>query len=142
GGVLMTFLWRFVLSLEAVPPKVRMRAAAALGAANRASVVPALLKARASGQEQVAEAAVAALRSLGTTAVAPLVARLGSATAAERASAAEGLGLLGKDARPAVSTLLRLLNDPQMNVKLKAGEALGRIGPGSVEAVPELLNWS
>ena len=103
----MTFLWRFVLSLEAVPPKVRMRAAAALGAANRASVVPALLKARASRHEQVAEAAIAALRSLGTTAVAPLVARLGSANSTERASAAEGLGLLGRDARPAVMAQAR-----------------------------------
>ena len=138
----MSWVWRIVLSLEALPRAVRLRAVQALGAAQQPNSVPALLKARAGRDVSIAEAAGIALKSLGTAALAPLVARLESVVPLERASAAEALGLLGKDARSSVQKLLGLLvHDPQLGVKLKAGEALGRIGPGSAEAIPELIQW-
>ena len=90
----MNWFWRIVLSLDAVPSKFRVRAAEALGGSNNPGAVRALLKARASNESYVSEAAIAALKSLGSTALSPLVRLLESTVPAERAHSAEGLGFL------------------------------------------------
>jgi predicted Ser/Thr protein kinase len=55
-----------------------------------------------------------------------------------RWKAAEALGSLGADARPAVPALLPLLQDRQEVVRWRAAEALGKIGADSPEVVDAL----
>ncbi len=53
--------------------------------------------------------------------------------------AAWGLGLLGREARPAVPALIPLLGDRDPEVQCVAAECLARIGPAAEEAVPALV---
>jgi HEAT repeat protein len=56
-----------------------------------------------------------------------------------RASAANGLGQMGRRARGAVPDLIEALDDPQADVVVQAAWALGEIGPGAEAAVPKLI---
>ena len=56
-----------------------------------------------------------------------------------RESFALALGRLGPDAKPAVATLARCLQDPDSSVRFRGAEALARIGPAAADAVPALL---
>jgi hypothetical protein len=50
-----------------------------------------------------------------------------------------GMGVLGKEAWPAVPALIRLLGDKDPDVQLTAAQCLARIGPAAAEAVPALI---
>jgi HEAT repeat protein len=56
-----------------------------------------------------------------------------------RARAAAMLGEKGKESKPAVPGLIKLLKDDEDTVRVNAVEALGRIGPASKDAVPLLI---
>jgi HEAT repeat protein len=56
-----------------------------------------------------------------------------------RQTAAEALGRLGKDARPATEPLTAALKDKSDTVRAAAAEALGRIGPDAKDAAPALV---
>jgi hypothetical protein len=56
-----------------------------------------------------------------------------------RSGAAEGLGITGPGADPAVPRLAELLRDVNAEVRYMAAWALGRIGPGAEAAVPNLM---
>jgi HEAT repeat protein len=64
-----------------------------------------------------------------------LMAALKSANPEVRAEAANALGNLGPDAKPAIPQLTQMLKDPNQNVRGKAARALAEAGP---EAVPSL----
>ncbi|MDB6110081.1 MAG: repeat-containing protein [Pedosphaera sp.] len=53
--------------------------------------------------------------------------------------AATGFQSLGPDAMPAVPALIKLLDDPDAEVRGYAAYCLGQIGPGAQAAVPELI---
>jgi HEAT repeat protein len=53
--------------------------------------------------------------------------------------AAWGMRLLGKEARPAVPALIRLLSDRDPEVQSAAADCLAGIGPEAAEAVPTLV---
>jgi len=72
----------------------------------------------------------------GAAAVPLLVETLDSNEWESRVLAAYGLGEMGAAATPAVATLATLLNDPDVQVRWSAAEALGKIG--DVAAVPGL----
>ena len=137
----MIWFWRLVLTRDWLPAEMRVRAANKLGEAKNPSAIRSLMRVRHAGNTPVAEAAVAAMKQIGIAAVEPLLKQLTQTLPAGRANAAEALGWLGKDARPAVSALMAKLSDPQTAVRIRACEALGRIGPGAVEAVPDFMNW-
>jgi HEAT repeat protein len=63
----------------------------------------------------------------------------GDKAAEVRKTAAEALGRLGKDARPATEPLTAALKDKADPVRAAAAEALGRIGPDAKEAAPALV---
>jgi serine/threonine protein kinase len=70
--------------------------------------------------------------------VAQLMASLGAGDANTRWRAAEALGNLGGQAKPAVSTLASMLDDRDEVVRWRAAEALGKIGPDAQSAVGPL----
>ncbi len=135
---------------------VRRFAAQALGevGADPKAAVPALRGALREDRKELVEAAILALGKLGPTAVPPLVEALkgGAAspgknspkkgpaptdhTAFLRAKAAEALGQIGEDAKPAVPALVAALKDA--GVRTEAATALGNIGPAAKEAVTPL----
>ena len=78
-----------------------------------------------------------ALASLGPQAVPRLIAALQYETL--RAHVAHILGQIGPPAAPAVPALVKVLADPDPNVRTAAEFALGKIGPGAKEAVPALV---
>lgn len=55
-----------------------------------------------------------------------------------RREAAQGLGELGKDAKPAVDALTKALKDEDRFVRRFSAEALGKIGPDARSAIPGL----
>ena len=55
-----------------------------------------------------------------------------------RERAAQTIGILGADAKEAVPALIDMLRDGERNARRGAAEALGRIGPAAVLAVPKL----
>ena len=134
----MVWFWRLVLTRDWLPVEMRAKAATKLGELKHPGAVPTLMLARHEKAPAIAEAAVAAMRAIGTAAVEPLLKRLNHTDPNQRANVAEALGWLGKDAKPAVASLLSRLNDPQTLVRIRAAEALGRIGPASAEAIPEI----
>ncbi len=85
--------------------------------------------------------APAALAQKAPKDVSELRARLESATASERASAARSIGYQKDAALPAVPRLLELLaGDRDNEVRVSAAEALGNIGPKCAKsAVPALM---
>ena len=104
-----------------------------------------------------------ALRALGTNALPVLVKMAGTRMSAFRKFVGEpagdpqmaflhlppqegkheiaswGIRLLGKEARPAVPALIRLLSDRDLEVQCAAAECLAGIGPEAAEAVPALV---
>lgn len=65
--------------------------------------------------------------------------QLGSRSARERISAADGLAAMGSQAGPAVPALTNLLSDPNETVRAAAASALGSIGDALDETIAELL---
>jgi serine/threonine-protein kinase len=64
---------------------------------------------------------------------------LGSGDSNVRWRAAEALGNMGGEARPAVPAITALLRDRNEVVRWRAAEALGKVGPEAREAVPALV---
>jgi serine/threonine protein kinase len=64
---------------------------------------------------------------------------LNSADTNARWRAAEALGNMGGEARPAVPAITALLRDRNEVVRWRAAEALGKVGPEAREAVPALV---
>lgn len=119
----MVCFWRLILTFNALPAEIRAKAAAKLGDAKNPNAVPALMRACHDKNSTIAKAAVAAIRQIGSAAVAQLLKRLSHTDPNERANAAEALGWLGKDAKPAVAALRTRLGDPQTLVRIRAVEA-------------------
>jgi HEAT repeat protein len=63
-----------------------------------------------------------------------LIAGLKCADWAERFCAAFTLGHLGATAKPAVPALIETLTDDDLHIRKAAALALGKFGPGAVEA--------
>jgi len=74
----------------------------------------------------------------GAADVPPLLAALKGQEAAERADAAEELGLIGPAARSAVAALTEALRDAEGRVQIAAAGALARIDPKNEKAQPVL----
>ncbi len=74
-----------------------------------------------------------------TSTAAPLIEMLGSPILEARYGACQGLIVLRGRAAPAVDTLQKTLNEPDMWLRIKAAEALAAIGPPAMRTVPQLL---
>src|SRR5262249_4645046 len=85
---------------------------------------------------QRAEKCIEAIRS--NERVASLVAELGHADPKLRAAAADKLLEMRALAAPAVPALIRLLDDDDLHVRIRATYALGHVGPGARAAIPRL----
>jgi HEAT repeat protein len=101
------------------------------------AIVPSLTDMIKSHDDPARQAAAEVLARLG--AQNSLVALLVDEQPGVRASAAYGLGRMGRRARGAVPDLIEALDDPEAGVVRKAVWALGEIGPGAEAAVPKLI---
>jgi len=132
----------------------------ALGAAKAdpKTAVPVLAKMLKENKKELIEAALDSLGSMGSAGVAPLmefiapskqeVATKGKAKEEKKAGikidpvgdyigkAAQSLGEIGPDAKPAVPVLIGALKNA--NARIDAANALGSIGSGAKEALPKL----
>ena len=68
-----------------------------------------------------------------------LIENLGHEDFNVRQAAAEALGKIGPDARPAIPALVMALADKDYHVRKAAAEALGKIGPDARQAIPTLV---
>ena len=75
------------------------------------------------------------------TNVPPLVKVLKDGKSHERIEAAEELGLIGPNARDAVSALTDAMKDADVKVSLSAAESLALIDPTEKNLVPMLVQW-
>jgi HEAT repeat protein len=82
---------------------------------------------------------VVGLGALGPEAVPGFVKALTDANPATRAKAAEELGQIGPEAKPAIDPLVRTLADAEAGVRIKAAEAVLNIEPAHKSALPVLL---
>jgi HEAT repeat protein len=107
-----------------------------------APAVPALTKALRDVDGQVRQNATSALSIIGPparTAVPQLVECMEKdPLPSVRQGAAAALGRIGETG-PAVRVLTEGVTDPDMDLRVAACDALGRIGSASVEAIPQLL---
>jgi HEAT repeat protein len=67
-----------------------------------------------------------------------LAEKLSDSDATIRRNAADQLGQLGADAKPALSALIKACSDSDLYVRRFAAQALGKIGPDAKDAVPAL----
>jgi HEAT repeat protein len=81
---------------------------------------------------------VVALGNLGPSVVDNLIKALPDKAVQRRRVAAEALGLLGPNAKPAITALALSLKDSDDQVRLQAAKSLGKIGPDAKEAVSAL----
>jgi HEAT repeat protein len=121
-----------ILVAEMASGSQRSRAAAAvvLGRLRSVSAIPTLAKALGDGDVEVREDVEEALEEIGAPAVPELITRLLDADPRIRTGAAQTLGRI-RDPR-AVSSLARMVGDPDMAICQAAVTALGDIGDGSV----------
>jgi len=63
---------------------------------------------------------------------------LNSQDAVTRREAVKALGQLGEEGAVAVPALVRMLNDPNDDIRVSVAESLGRIGPDAAIALPAL----
>jgi HEAT repeat protein len=119
---------------------VRRFAAQALGelGSDAKSAAPALAVAVKDEKKEVGEAACVALGKMGADGVAGLTDAVKDKARdpVVRRKAAEALGQLGSDAKPAVKALTEALKDN--DVRVEAANALGQIGPDAKSAIPAL----
>jgi HEAT repeat protein/lysophospholipase L1-like esterase len=135
-------------ALESPDPRVRARAARALGQAGSDArrLRPALAARLGDDDRAVRAAAVWALGRLGPRPDADLVAlerRLGDADPAVRAGAAWSLGRLGPVATSAAPALVERLGDAEPEVRRRAVDALERVRPNAatcLDAARRVLN--
>jgi HEAT repeat protein len=131
--------------LQDSKPAVRRAAVVTLSQCGPAAA-PALLDALKDSDGQTRQWAAFALGSLGSlgeaghTAVPTLVELAKVKDARSRASALEALAKVSPAAGgPAVAACQAALQDPEGMVRKAAADALGRIGPGAKEVLPQLL---
>lgn len=111
-----------------------LQAAYALGT----GAVPALVEMLGDESEAARRNAGYALTAIGAPAVPALVEAAADARATMRASAADVLGDLGRDARSAVPVLIRALEDHSELVRRNAAQALGLVDTAAHSAAPAL----
>lgn len=130
----------WIADLEDRSPETRRKAVAALSELGESEQArAALVTALGDADPQVASAALEALRRAGLEVLPMLTQALASENAQTRANAALLLGELGPEAQPAVAELGRLAaEDPQWDVRFRAVEALGRMGPAAADAEAQL----
>ncbi len=111
----------------------RIAAALALGALGRdhPEVISALLKALTENDSRVRSYCASALTQIGPQAVPTLQAQLQSSDPRLRKLCAASLGNMGAAAASTAGSLLPLLNDPDIEVRAAAIDALGMIGDAS-----------
>ncbi|NMG09345.1 HEAT repeat domain-containing protein [Brasilonema sp. UFV-L1] len=122
--------------------QVRASAAIILGKMGPAAAQAAIPLVRAIDDKDAAvrSHAVQAIEKIGKQAYVPhYMAGLDSEKEWERYSAAHALRAIGKDAAPAVPTLIKKLQDEDVWTRVNAGSVLGSIGKASVPAVPALV---
>jgi HEAT repeat protein len=137
----------WIKALASDDPAVRRDAAGALGqiGAGSSEAAPALVKALTDTDEQVRRLAIASLGELRPDAkvvIEPLAAvLLKDRVPGVRQQAAIVLGQYGKEAKPALPSLLGRLRNPGENqdVRQQAARAIGLIGPEAKEAIPALV---
>jgi HEAT repeat protein len=132
-----------VLSLALQNPSSQVRlfavgALSQLGSTAR-SEMPVLRELAEDDDPGVSKAAKDALNVLGKAEEESLRRRLETGSLTEREEAAQGLGQLGKAARPAVPVLIEALADKNAAVRTAAKGALVRIGPEVVPVLGEAL---
>ncbi|MHC4598348.1 MAG: HEAT repeat domain-containing protein, partial [Planctomycetota bacterium] len=118
-------------------PRARWPVAHELGKHGSAAVKP-LVALLGDPDESVRYYAVMALGMIGKPAVESLLEALESETAYKRKSAVEILGRIGDER--AVDALLKRLEDPDREVRIRARYALREIGSGVFDAALPLLN--
>jgi len=91
------------------------------------------------GAPDTAARAAMALMNIGSESVPPLMDALTSSNLLMRAWAAEALGILHTDAKPAIPRLLKCLGDPIPLVRSAAAKTLGYIGEEPDLVVPALV---
>ncbi|GAB1540934.1 hypothetical protein NUACC21_36030 [Scytonema sp. NUACC21] len=132
-----------IQALQDSDPQVRGSAAIALGkiGPDAAQAAPAILRMIDDKDPTVRFHAVQAINKIGKQAYVPhLIAGLDSAKSWERYNAAHGLRAMGKDAAPAVPTLIRKLQDKEdVWMRVSAASTLGSIGTAATPAVPILV---
>lgn len=129
---------RLALENESRNHKSRIEAAKQLGETGVAAA-PILISAFSSSDEQVARAAARAFENVGASAMPQLTESLANESAVVRARAADALGAIGPDARPAIPGLVSRLSDTDRTVQHRVVVALGALGEAASEAIPQLI---
>jgi HEAT repeat protein len=142
AGPLVPFL---AAALDDPSPRVRSRAAAALGLTKSKQAVEPLIRALHSNEKKVRSSALLSVWYLGplaVDAVGPLIVCLREADPDIRYGAARAIGSIGPPAAPAIPDLIQLwrrrsLGSIERNWYL---EAIGFLGPDPPETIPALLS--
>lgn len=126
---------------DAAVRKAAVEALASMGPTARAAYVP-VLKALGDPDMGVTTAVIACLARIGPPAKEDLE-RLKAAlddrrNASIRYHATVAVADLGADAKPALDSLVKNLEDSDPQVRVASAQTLGRIGPGAKNAVPAL----
>ncbi len=100
---------------------------------------PALLKIIGAEDRGILESfVVVALGNMGPGVVDDLIKALPDMAVQRRRVAAEALGLIGQNAKPALTALALSLKDSDGQVRVQTAQTLGKIGSDAKEAVPPL----
>ena len=104
------------------------------------SILTQLIDALKDTDPDVRQNLATSIGKFGSLAVEPLVNALSNETAGRRAGAAYSLGQLGSSAKPALTKLLELLKDSDIDVRRQASFAVSRILPTRAIANSTIVN--
>jgi HEAT repeat protein/S1-C subfamily serine protease/DNA-directed RNA polymerase subunit RPC12/RpoP len=131
----------FIKALEHSDPSTRAKAAQALGiaGANARMAIPPLMKLLKDPEDYVRRVAEESLIQIGAPARADLLALQAGlrdkGSPETRRYAAAALGLMGPEARSAITTLVEAVRDPEGLVRQAAARSLGKMGTDAKDAV-------
>jgi HEAT repeat protein len=114
-----------------------IRAANVLGPEARAAIP--LLQAQFGRDDFNAYSAAFALRSMGTEALLPLMQAVTNGSRQAQLGAIINLGIMRKDAAPAIPLLIRASHDPDGEIRFCATTSLGLIGTHLDQIIPALI---
>jgi HEAT repeat protein len=132
---------KLVTDLKGWDAKTRLTAVDRLGdmGSEGVAAVPHLVHALRKGDDEMRIVTTMALGRMGKDALPPLLKAMDDSDPSVRHHAVWAVGLMGPEAaEPAGAAVVGLLGDANEDVRRKAAESLGRMGPDVKDAVPAL----